>query len=105
MNWKIQASLIAASLMIAAPAAMADAAALYTSKCASCHGADGKGQTTMGKKQKVKDYTTAEGQTWSDAEGVKVILDGGEKMKGFKDKGVTDADAKELVAYIRKFKK
>ena len=105
MNWKIQISLITASMLIAAPVASADAAANYSSKCASCHGADGKGQTAMGKKQKAKDYTTAEGQNWSDAEGVKVILEGKDKMKGFKDKGITEADAKDLVAYIRKFKK
>jgi mono/diheme cytochrome c family protein len=105
MNWKIQTSIIAASLMIAAPVAMADAEATYASKCASCHGKDGKGQTAMGKKQKVADYTTAEGQKWSDAEGVKAILEGKEKMKGFKEKGVTEADAKELVKYIRAFKK
>ena len=59
----------------------------------------------MGKKQKVKDYTTAEGQKFSDADGVKAILEGMGKMKGFKDKGITEADAKDLVKMIRGFKK
>ena len=63
----------------------------------------------MGKKAGARDYTTAEGQKWSDAEGVKAILegvtkDGKKKMKGFTGK-VSEADAKELVAHIRKFKK
>ena len=58
----MKTTLFAVALMIAAPLAYADGAANYASKCASCHGADGKGQTTMGKKQKVKDYTTADGQ-------------------------------------------
>ena len=91
--------------MIAAPAVYGDAAELYAKNCASCHGADGKGQTTMGKKQKAKDYTTAEGQKFSDEEGVKAILEGKGKMKGYKDKGITEADAKDLVKFIRAFKK
>lgn len=105
MKSTIKASLLIAALMIAAPAAYGDGAATYAAKCASCHGADGKGQTTMGKKQKAKDYTTAEGQKWTDEEGVKAILEGKEKMKGYKDKGITEADAKDLVKFIRAFKK
>ena len=105
MNWTIKATLLASAVMIAAPAAYGDAAATYTAKCASCHGADGKGQTTMGKKQKAKDYTTAEGQKWTDEEGVKAILDGKAPMKGYKEKGIDEAAAKDLVKYIRAFKK
>jgi mono/diheme cytochrome c family protein len=101
----IKLSLLAAALTLPVSVASADAAANYKKSCASCHGADGKGQTTMGKKQKVKDYTTAEGQKWSDAEGVKAILEGKEKMKGYKEKGISEADAKALVQYIRAFKK
>lgn len=97
-------STIAAAMMLGSGAVHAAAAALYAKNCASCHGKDGKGQTTMGKKSKVKDYTTAEGQKWSDADGVKAILEGSGKMKGYKEKGITEADAKELAAYIRKFK-
>lgn len=96
---------IAASMILGTGIASADAAALYAKNCASCHGKDGKGQTAMGKKSKAKDYTTAEGQDWTDAEGVKAILEGMGKMKGYKEKGITEADAKELVAYVRKFKK
>lgn len=105
MNWKIKAIALTSAIMIAAPAAYGDAAETYAKQCASCHGKDGKGQTTMGKKSKAKDYTTAEGQKWSDADGVKAILDGKEKMKGYKDKGIDEAAAKALVTYIRTFKK
>jgi len=86
-------------------ASAADAAATWTSSCASCHGADGKGQTTMGKKQKVGDYTDAAVQAkFTDEEAVKAILEGKNKMKGFKDK-VSEEDAKALVKYVRAFKK
>ena len=105
MNWKMNASMLSAALLIAAPAAFGDGAEVYTKNCASCHGKDGKGETTMGKKAKVKDYTDAKVQaSFTDAEALKVILEGKEKMKAYKDK-VTEAEAKEVVAYIRTFKK
>jgi len=34
-----------------------DAKAGFESNCAKCHGADGKGQTKMGQKLGIKDYT------------------------------------------------
>ena len=102
---KTYITIMSAALLLASPAAFGDAAALYAKSCASCHAKDGTGNTKMGKKSGARDYTTAEGQKWSDAEGVKAILEGKEKMKGYKEKGVTEADAKALVAYIRAFKK
>ena len=82
----------------------------WENSCASCHGADGKGQTKQGKKLKVKDYTDAKVQAeLKDEEMVKAILEGvkgdngKERMKGFKDE-VSEQDAKDLVAFIRKFK-
>jgi mono/diheme cytochrome c family protein len=100
---------VLASLTLATGTAFGDVAAIYAKSCASCHAKDGTGNTKMGKKSGARDYTTAEGQKWSDAEGVKAILEGVKdgdktKMKGFTGK-VTEAEAKELVAYIRKFKK
>jgi cytochrome c6 len=101
MNWKIKAAMLSAAVIIAAPSAYADAAADYAKSCASCHGKDGKGKKAL----KTLDYTTAEGQKWSDADGVKVILEGKGKMKGYKAKGIDEAAAKDLVKYIRAFKK
>ena len=102
---KIKMSLLSIAFLLAAPAAFGDATELYTKNCASCHGADGKGQTAMGKKFKLKDYTDAKVQaSFSDAEALKVILEGKEKMKAFKDK-MTEAEAKDLVKHVRAFKK
>ncbi len=106
---KIQITLLSIAALLATPAAFGDAAAIYAKSCASCHGKDGAGATKMGKKAGARDYTTAEGQKWSDEEGVKAILEGVKdgdktKMKGYTGK-ITEAEAKELVAYIRKFKK
>jgi len=80
----------------------ADAAALWSQHCASCHGKDGSGNTTMGKKLGVKDYSKDQG--FSDAEATNVIKNGQGKMKGYKDK-LSDANVKALVAYVRSLKK
>ena len=94
--------LIAAAMFCANLAFGADAAANWSQHCASCHGKDGTGNTTMGKKLGVKDYTKE--QSFSDAEATEVIKNGKDKMKAFKDK-LSDADVKALVAYVRGLKK
>ena len=43
-------------------ASAADAKANWDSLCAKCHGEDGKGQTKMGQKLGVKDFTDAKVQ-------------------------------------------
>ena len=91
-------------------ASAADASALFNQHCASCHGKDGSGSTTMGKKLGVKDYRDAKVQSaFSDGEAEKAIKDGvktngKETMKPFASK-LSDADVKALVAYIRSLKK
>lgn len=81
----------------------------WSNLCAKCHGADGKGHTKIGSKLHVKDYTKDEFQAeFSDAALLKSILlgiedEGHARMPSFKDK-LSAAEAKELVAHIRKFK-
>lgn len=81
----------------------------WENHCAKCHGEDGKGQTKVGKKLKLKDYTDAAVQAaMTDAEMIQVTNDGimdkgKEKMKGYKDELSAD-EIKDLVALIRKFK-
>ncbi len=88
----------------------ADAKALWEKNCAKCHGADGKGQTTMGKKLGVKDYTSPAVQDkLKDEDMFKAIKDGVKeggktKMKGFGDT-LSDAEINSLVKYMREFKK
>ena len=77
---------------------------LFTSKCAACHGADGKGETTMGKNLKLKDLGSSEVQSKSDADLTTIISDGKKPMPGYKGK-LTDAEIQGLVKYIRTLKK
>jgi mono/diheme cytochrome c family protein len=51
------ATALAVSFLLAGVAQAADGKAIYAAKCTACHGADGKGQSAMGKKLGVKDLT------------------------------------------------
>ena len=99
---KRKIGLLLATILSSAGIAAADAGATWAANCASCHGKDGSGNTMMGKKLGVQDYTKS--QSFSDAEATKAIKDGAGKMKGFGGK-LSDADIKALVAYVRSFKK
>jgi cytochrome c6 len=87
----------------------APAAENWENNCMKCHGADGKGETKIGKKLKLQDYTNAEVQAkMTDEAIVKAITEGvtegdKEKMKSFKDV-LTKEEITDLVAYVRKFK-
>jgi len=87
-----------------------DAKALYENDCAKCHGADGKGDTKMGKKLGAKDYTDATVQAaLTDDAAAKAIKEGLKDADGKSlmkpAEGLADADVKGLVAYMRTFKK
>jgi cytochrome c6 len=77
--------------------------ALYKSKCAACHGADGTGSAT-GKKMGAHDFTMADVQGMSDAELATIITNGKNKMPKY-GASLKPEDIKGLVAYIRTFKK
>jgi hypothetical protein len=65
------------------PVAAADAAATYKSKCVSCHGADGAGQTAAGKNLKLKALGSAEVQGMTDDQLLAIISKGKGKMPGY----------------------
>ena len=73
---------------------------LYKAKCATCHGADGKGETPVGKMYKLRDLGSADVQKQSDAELTSVIEKGKNKMPGY-GRSLKEDQIKDLVAYIR----
>ena len=80
-----------------------DAASLYKTKCAACHGTDGKGDTPMGKKLGARDFGAPEVQKQSDDHLTAIINDGKNKMPGY-SKSLKPDQIKQLVAHIRSFK-
>jgi len=95
---------------LALAGAAADAKATWTGKCAKCHGTDGRGDTKMGRKLEIKDYTDAKVQAgFTDEAATKALLEGikdrggATRMKAVE--GLSDAEAKDLVALVRGLKK
>lgn len=88
----------------------ADVKKTWEQACAKCHGSDGKGQTKMGQKLGIKDYTEPKVNAgFTDAEAFKAL------KEGLKDKvgktlmkpqeELSDDDIKALIAHVRSFKK
>jgi cytochrome c6 len=107
MNWFCVAMLMtlaAGPALWSTPAAADDATATYKAKCAVCHGADGKGDTAMGKKMGLRDFASPEVQKMNDDELTAIIADGKNKMPSYK-KSLKPEQVKELVGYIRSLAK
>jgi mono/diheme cytochrome c family protein len=70
---------------------------VWRAKCASCHGADGKGQTDQGKKMAIGDMTTGAWQAQFSDDKIKAAISDGLKRD---NKGV----AQEMEAYKAKLR-
>jgi cytochrome c6 len=75
-------------------------ASLYKAKCSACHGSDGKGATSIGKMEKIRDMASEEVQKQSDADLTAIISSGKNKMPAY-GKSLKPEQVKDLVEYIR----
>ena len=77
---------------------------LYKTKCAACHGADGKGETAIGKANKLQDLGSADVQKQSDTQLTEIITNGKNKMPAY-GKSMKPEQIKDLVVYVRALSK
>jgi mono/diheme cytochrome c family protein len=92
-------------MLVSDPVRAGDTAeATYKAKCAACHGADGKGETAIGKSNKIRDLGSADLQAQSDADLTAIITNGKGKMPAY-GKSLKSDQVKDLVSYIRSFAK
>lgn len=77
---------------------------LYKTKCAACHGADGKGETAIGKANKLQDLGSADVQKQSDTQLTEIITNGKNKMPAY-GKSLKPEQIKDLVVYVRALSK
>ena len=100
---------IAACAVMMVSASAADVKENWEKSCAKCHGPDGKGDTKMGKKLEIKDFTDAKYQeSLKDDAMLKAIKEGvkdGDKVRMKPTEGLSDEEMKALVKYVRDFKK
>ena len=98
----LAAGLLTAVCLLSSPARadVAAGGATYKTKCAMCHGADGKGKASMAG----TDLTTADVQKKSDAD-LSAVITNGKPPKMPASKSLTPDQVKDLVSYIRSLKK
>jgi mono/diheme cytochrome c family protein len=107
---KMLGGLLSIAVLVAAwsPAAWsADAKAgkaIYDKSCASCHGADGKGNPAMAKVlgEKGLNLTTKEVMKMSDDQVLKIIAQGAGKMPASK---ISAEEQKQVLSYMRSLAK
>jgi mono/diheme cytochrome c family protein len=87
-------------VMVIALPLSADGVSTFNSKCAACHGKDGKGDTVMGKKLNIRSLASKEVQKQTDAELLAISKKGKNKMPAYDGK-IADDDLKAVIAHIR----
>jgi mono/diheme cytochrome c family protein len=86
-------------------AAFAQAGAdTYKSKCQMCHAADGSGNTPAGKSMKALPFNRPDVVKMSDDDLIAITRNGKAKMPAYASK-LSDAQIKDVVAYIRTLQK
>jgi mono/diheme cytochrome c family protein len=79
---------------------------LYKAQCSTCHGLDGRGQTTTGKPLGVKDWTDGKTLKATSDDKIKELIRNGAKGKDGKQtmtpfKKLTDQQVAALITYAR----
>jgi mono/diheme cytochrome c family protein len=76
---------------------------LYYQNCARCHGADGRGDTPVGRPLNAPDFTSSEWRSHTTARTLaRVITNGRKGMPAFRKK-LSRSDITSLASYVRRF--
>ena len=107
---KLIAAAVALTFGAVVVASAADAKENWDKQCAKCHGKEGKGDTKMGRKLSISDLTDAKVQEkFTDDQAFKAMKEGVKDKDGKQTmkptEGLSDADLKALVGYVRGLKK
>jgi mono/diheme cytochrome c family protein len=99
-----------AGLLTSVALVAADVATNWENHCASCHGPDGRGETKMGKRLKIRNLTDPAVQAqFTDEDATKAIKEGVKDANGKTTmkpvEELSDDVVKALVAYVRSLKK
>ncbi len=102
----VSLALLLVALLVSKHALADSGADIYKAKCSACHGADGTGDTMLGKNLKLRSLTSDEVQKQSDDELAAIISKGKNKnkMPPF-DRKLSQDQISGVVQYIRSLKK
>ena len=76
---------------------------IFRNRCTMCHGLDGSGDTTLGKKYRIPDLRSQKVQQQTDDELVEIITAGRGDMPAFKKKLSRDS-MHEVIDHVRKLR-
>ncbi len=94
---------LAVALLLSAPTFADGGADVYKMRCSACHGANGAGQTMLGKNLKLRPLAAHDVQNQSDAQLAAIISQGKNRMPSYSRKLSKDQIA-AVVKYIRALK-
>jgi mono/diheme cytochrome c family protein len=97
-------ALIALAMLLSTYTLADSGADAYKTKCSACHGANGAGDTMLGKNLKLRSLASAEVQKQSDDELAIIISKGKDKMPPY-DRKLSKDQIGDVVKYIRSLKK
>ena len=103
MRVRSMVAVLLGSFVWAATVAAADVElgkTIYDKKCASCHGADGKGNAKIEKMLKVKIPPLAEAAGKTDAELLKLVSEGKKPMPSFQ-KSLSKGELEAVVHFVK----
>jgi mono/diheme cytochrome c family protein len=73
--------------------------AIFKGKCATCHGVDGTANTPVARSSHMRPFKDPELMKWTDAQFIDFAT------RAYKNTGLSDAQIKDTVAYIRKLQR
>ncbi len=108
LSRKLVLPALASMALVASPALFGQGTetgeAIYKRNCASCHGPDGSGQTTMGKAFKLEDLRSAGVQKLTDAQLADIVGKGKNRMPAY-EKRLSHDQIQSVVGYLRELAK
>lgn len=79
---------------------LANVEQVFRDKCSACHGRDGSGQTSIGKRDKIPGLTSLSVQNRNDSQLQDIVSNGAGRMPGYK-KSFNPTQVSQFVSYIR----
>jgi cytochrome c6 len=105
VSWMAILLFVACCSLLAQESGKSDGGATtFKNKCVVCHGADGSGNTPLGKQLQAANLHSKDVQKMSDAELRKIVHDGQANMPAFADQ-LSDEEITQVVKYVRQFGK
>lgn len=104
VSWLVILLFVAGYGLVAQEANKSGGSAIFKSKCVICHGADGSGNTPLGKQLQAANLHSKDVQKLSDAELHKIVHDGQANMPAFADQ-LSDQEITQVVKYVRQLGK